>query len=368
MKPMFPTFRRILRKPVFPNYHLAPNWLYSLRTSRTQNQTLLRLLTLATEQRLSLVPLLEAFADDERGPQQRRIRRLVQLLKSGSELPDALERVPGILPDAAVLAIRLGAQSGTLGDTLRGFVETSEHPQRHIAVQTRNNFVYVAVLIFIAVCLWSFVMIRIVPVYQQILVDFDTYGPGSFQLMIEIGIWLASNLWLILACAFVVLWAFWSGRVGRSARHGFLARLVRPIVDLQSAEVLRNLGIVTASGRPIPGALSTLARYHHDASFRQKLLFVRNEVEQGADLWEIMQDVGLISAGEAAVLESAGRAGNRSWALQELATRKRTRNLRRLELVVEFLRPALVIVVGACIGFIILSLFAPLADLILGFS
>ena len=81
-----------------------------------------------------------------------------------------------------------------------------------------------------------------------------------------------------------------------------------PMRDWRSAEVLQRLGAVTAGGRPLPSALSTLARYHFDPAIRHKLLFARNEVEQGADLWQSLATVRLVNPAEATVMEVATRS------------------------------------------------------------
>ena len=87
MKPLFPTFRRLAG----PGVPFASWW--PRRTTSAQRQALLRLIAIATEERLPLIPLLEAWAEDERGVQRRRLQRLLKILKGGGSLPDAVEQV-----------------------------------------------------------------------------------------------------------------------------------------------------------------------------------------------------------------------------------------------------------------------------------
>ena len=143
-----------------------------------------------------------------------------------------------------------------------------------------------------------------------------------------------------------------------------LARLWGPLMGLHVADLLRNLAVVVQAGRPVTGALSTLARHHYDPAMRQRLLFVRNEVEQGADLWQAMQNAGLIGATDHQLLTSAQVAGNQVWALNHLAQRMSSRARRRLQFSLEVARPALLIGVGAVVGFVVVSMFTPLIALI----
>jgi type IV pilus assembly protein PilC len=128
--------------------------------------------------------------------------------------------------------------------------------------------------------------------------------------------------------------------------------------------VLEKLSVSTAAGRPIAGALSTLARYHFDPAIRNKLLFVRNEVEQGADVWQSMATAGLITPPEVRVLETAERVGNRPWALEQLAAGKERRAMRRLDRLSELLLPMLIVAMGAIVLFQALSVFIPLVKII----
>ncbi len=121
-------------------------------------------------------------------------------------------------------------------------------------------------------------------------------------------------------------------------------------------------------GPPYCRALSTLARYHFDPAIRYKLLFVRNELEQGADLWQSMSAVDLIADADARALNLADRLGNRSWVLTQLALAKNRRALRRLDRFSQLVLPAVVLLMGMLVLFQALALFTPLINLIRGLA
>jgi len=174
--------------------------------------------------------------------------------------------------------------------------------------------------------------------------------------------------WLGALAVLALLWSMFSTRAGRFVRYSIVNRLVQPLRELHAAEVLQKLGVAMKAGRPIPGALSTLARYHFDPAVRHKLLFVRNEVEQGEDVWRSMTTVGLLAPAEVRLLEAAERVGNRPWALAQLVGVKKRRTLRRFEWLSELLLPALVLLLGAFVLLQALTIFQPLTALIEGLS
>jgi len=174
--------------------------------------------------------------------------------------------------------------------------------------------------------------------------------------------------WLGAVALLALVWTMFSTRAGRFVRYSIVNRLVQPLRELDAADVLQNLGVALQAGRPIPGALSTLARYHFDPDVRNKLLFVRNEVEQGEDVWRSMTNVGLLAPAEVRLLAAAERVGNRPWALAQIVGVKKRRTLRRFEWLAELLLPALVLVLGIFVLLQALAIFQPLVALLEGLS
>jgi type II secretory pathway component PulF len=107
-------------------------------------------------------------------------------------------------------------------------------------------------------------------------------------------------------------------------------RLSRAVQSRRVAALLERLADSARAGRPIPGALATLARHHYDPSIRNKLLLARNEVELGAEVWPAMRGAQVLAPPEVAVLEAAEKLGVRGWALEALAATRDGQAVRRM--------------------------------------
>src|SRR3954463_13896808 len=112
MKDQFPTFRRL--PGILKGIRVPIPALLPVRTSWGQRQSLLRLILVSIEEQLPLAPLIKTWAADESGLQKGRLYRLAELLDRGVPLADAVEEVQGVLGDEEILAVRFGAQSGTI--------------------------------------------------------------------------------------------------------------------------------------------------------------------------------------------------------------------------------------------------------------
>lgn len=360
MDSWFPTFRALR----FDASLLRPWWPWY--TTAVQRQSLLRLIAVATEENLPLPPLIEKWAEDEAGMQRRRLRRLARLLHAGRSLPAAIEEVPGVLSDEDLLALRFDAQSGTRTAAVREALAVSLTGPTSATQRLRRSLYYFCIFIPLGLLLIAFGRLRIVPVLQKM---FQEFGMEQPPWLVWSGAWLdaISSVWWLIALAAIagMGWLF-ATRHGRRLRQALLGRLFLPLRQLRSADVLQHLGVAVNAGRPIPGALSTLARYHFDPAIRRDLLFVRNEVEQGADVWQSMTAAGLLTTSEAHLLRTSERAGNRPWVLRQLVGVKRRRTRRSLDRAAELVLPATVFLMASLVLFQALTILDPLRQLIEG--
>ena len=354
MTSWFPTFSRVGTSS--GNFRSWWPWY----TTAAQRQSLLRLLVVAIEENLPLAPLVERWADDERGMQRRRLRKLARLLRQGRSLADAVEAVPRVLREEDLLALRFDAQTGTRTAAMR--LQLTELPA--VAPRLKRSFFYLRVLIPLAVLLIGFTQIKVVPVLGRIFQDFGAPAPPVLAWSLSSFNALFSLWWLAALAILAVLFWLLATRSGRPARHALFGRLIRPWRQVRAADVLQKIGVAAAAGRPIPSALSTLARYHFDPTTRHELLFVRNEVEQGADVWPSLAAVKMLTPAEVELLHSGGRIGNQAWILQQLAAGKKLRTAQRLERLSELAVPAVVFVLAGFVVFMAFSVFHPLTRII----
>jgi type II secretory pathway component PulF len=362
MDSWFPTYRRLLDYRVEFKF---PSW-WPFYTTAQQSRSLLRLIAVALEENLPLAPLLEQWAVDERGVQKQRLQRLVRLLNRGRSLPDALEEVRGLLNDRDILAIRFDAQSGTRTAAVRKILD---EPPRGIANEVyrpRRALLYFFTVVPLGLIVIAFTQIKVIPKLIRIFSTYDIDRPPALSWSLQLVDFVLSYWWLGPLAIFALLWILFSTHGGRAFRHSTLGRFFFSSNESLAAGVLQMVRVALSAGRPFPSAISTLARYHYDPSVRHKLLFVRNEVEQGADSWNSMAAAGLITSAEVRLLKTADRLNNRPWILDQLVAGKERRARQRLARAGEFLLPFLVLLIAGLVVFQALTVFHPLMRLMEG--
>jgi type II secretory pathway component PulF len=365
-----PQTRPVMGRPAPEMDRLRPSTFMTIwphKATPGQRQCVLRLAAVATEENLPLGPLIAAWAESERGFQVYRLRRLARRLESGASLADALEQVRGVLSDDEVLAVRIGSQSGTLASTLRAQLTPVESL---VAARTKLQQVawYLALAFYIGVPIVLFMSLKIGPEFVKILYEFGLEPTPIFNLAARMNHFGSSLGTLFSLALYLAIWTFLSRTPGRLFRTYILNPLLRPLRELRSANIMSHLATTLAAGRPVLGAVSTLAQYHFDPRARSQMLTARNDVEQGADLWSSLARRKVLSKREAAALATCEPLGNQAWMLKHLASIKRSRAASWCERAFGWLLPLTVLLIGCYVFIQAVGFFSVLIKLIEGLA
>lgn len=363
MESWFPTFRRWFTTPW--SVHTV-RWPWY--TTRAQSRALLRLIAVAAEESIPLGPLVTSLAAEEFGIQRYRLLRLARHLEADMPLCQALEAVPNVVADADLLSIRFDAQLGTRTAAMRESLRETLSTRIAGWPRARNTMKYFGVVLVIACSVIAFTQIEIVPVLNELMRTLEVERPAVVAALDPIMRILIDLLAPVLLLAAAMLGFALTTRTGAMARRAFSNRFLSPTSEWNAADLLRKLAVASRAGRPLAGALSTLARHHFDPLIRHGLLFARNEVEQGADVWRSLAAAGLLVPREVRLLETAERVGNRPWVLAQLAELRETRVVRRWDRFSTWLLPVVVGILGAVVIIQAISVMFPLFTLIQSLS
>ncbi len=248
---------------------LAPWWPADSLDAR--QQSLAQVLRGAVAGQIAVAPIVAGLAAEHRWATRRRLNRLADRLRQGIPLADALEQTPGVLPDEGVLAIRFGSQLGILPAVLDGLLRNDNAAGPQLRTRFRHMARYLASVLLIGTMVTSFILTNIIPSFYSILADFTMPIPWALRSLVDVSdfafTYLAVPFMILLALA----WFLSAGPPKWYVRRLISARILRPVAQLRSADLLDLLALATRAGRPLTGALSTLARYHYNANVRLHL-------------------------------------------------------------------------------------------------
>jgi type IV pilus assembly protein PilC len=211
----------------------------------------------------------------------------------------------------------------------------------------------------------SFVLLKIVPEFEKIFVDFDTHLPPLTTIIISAANAFAMYWYLVLPfLPLLVLLAFAYLILQTNAvvfRPFGLRRVFR---STDSAKFLRVFAVGMRHRFAIPAILERYRWAAPSDYLRKKSVKIQKSVEQGGDWIDAVCRVGFVSRPEASLLTSAQRTGNLSTVLDQLAQSKERSQIRKDDLYSKLAFIPLMLLLGAFVGVFVIALFLPLVKLI----
>lgn len=323
--------------------------------------SLLAIMAAASRRWMPLAPAARALGHEWRGTFGKRCRRVADAIEAGMPLGEALRLHGPAIPRRELALVEVGVCTGNISGAL---AEAARSP----AAQLTMGRVWAAVwylggIALTGIIILTFFSVKIIPAFIKIFDDFDAELPPSTRLLIQSCDWFAGYGWPPLALgvfSVAIFAALWTS--------GVVTWLPPPLRGLSqrrdAVTVLRALALATEVNRPLEPALTALAEHHPSEPMRACLRQIREQMAQGQSWAEGLLRHGLLRRAELAVLTSAERAGNLTWALRDLAEAIERRFALRLQRWMEILVPAAILAAGAIVMFIVVSLFVPLISLI----
>jgi len=329
----------------------------------TRQRAFLFMLAESIEQRIPLIPALQAFGAEHRS-WGARMRRLATALANGIALPEALRVFPGLVPADGLPLVEAGQQSGRLDEALRRAAEQHDRSSPIWQSLAGKTF-YLSIIVAWMAAISVFIAMWIVPKFEAIYHDFDSHLPWLTRQMVGVS-GLVYDLWpLVWFAVMTLLFLFIYGSlcyVGLITCDLTGTRWITRRLD--TATILDALSISTAAGRPMPETLAAMASRYPKRSIRRRLRLAWFRVADGRDWSESLVASGLLRPADSGVLQSAARVGNLPWAMREMADSNRRRVAYRLSAMLQVVYPLVLCTIGLVVGFYVTACFLPLIGLI----
>ena len=212
-------------------------------------------------------------------------------------------------------------------------------------------------------------MTFIFPTFVAIFREFELHLPSASRSLVDTSQMFARgvvsrDLPLFLLIIVIAASLIWVLRPFRRLRRWMGSRLMRSTAHLQRSQLLRLLALATDAGRPLSSSLSTLAHFHFDRSTRLKLLVVRNDIEQGAEVWQALAQSRLLLPSEAKSLAEASTPRLRTWIMRRVAQQQEEAIHYRRATVAMVAHPLVVLAFGAIAAWVAVASFSVLISLI----
>jgi type IV pilus assembly protein PilC len=290
-------------------------------------------------------------------------------VEGGLSLSDALGAHPEAFNQLYVNMVRAGETGGALDDVLgrlSGFLEK----ELALRQKVKSAMVYPILIASAAMGIVSFIVFFILPKFVTVFQDLNVPLPLPTRFLIFVTIMSQRYWYVFLLVLIVALYGFryYIGTPnGRRWFDGFKLRV--PMFGPISRNVLmarfsRTLGTLIHSGVPILHGLEVVSKATNNVVLIRALDAVRTSIREGETISAPLQASGIFPAMVVQMVAVGERTGALDTMLSKVADFYDTEVEYAVTALTSVLEPALIMVMGGIVGFIVISFYLPLFTLV----
>lgn len=325
-----------------------------------------RQLSTLFEAGIPLVRGLRGLATDETNRTlSSTVRRVAETVEEGNSLGDALARHPKVFNSLYVNMVRAGEGAGTLDEILR---ELSNYLEKVDAVRTkvRSSMSYPILILTFALAVILFLLLKIVPTFEEIYANFEAQLPGPTLAIIGFSKLIRDNALVSLLIVMGGVFAFgaWSRTPrGRLARDEFLISMpiFGPIIKKATiSRMNRTLGILLGSGLPMLEALELTKGAAGNEALSRAIDSVKERVARGEELTPAFRSTGKIPEMVLQLMATGEESGQLDAMLLKSSEFYDRQVDAAVDSITSLIEPLLIVTVGVIVGVVVVTMFLPI--------
>ena len=335
-------------------------------------------LTLFTRQLATMmkagVPLLQSFDIVARGHANPAVSKLLLDIKAdvetGSSLSQAFRKYPLYFDALYCNLVEAGEQAGIL-DTLLERLAAYKEKILAIKGKIKAALFYPISVIVVAFVITAVIMIFVIPAFKDVFKNFGADLPAPTLLVIAISDFFVAYWWAIFGIIFGAFFAFFAAWKRSEKVQMAMDRLLlrAPLFgDIIRKAVIarwtRTLSTMFAAGVPLVESLEAVGGASGNYVYKVASREIQGEVATGTSLTTAMQNTALFPNMVTQMIGVGEATGAMDAMLQKIADFYEEEVDAATKDMLALLEPAIIALLGVCVGGIVISLYMPLFSMI----
>lgn len=289
------------------------------------------------------------------------IKDILKTVQGGSYLSDALGKYPRIFSKFYVNMVRAGEAGGILEPVLVRlgmFLETSQDLKDYII----SAMVYPIFLVLVGGVSIIILLTFVIPKFSLIFADLGAAIPFSTQLLLGLSSFIRSYWWAMAMSIFLLYYLFWrysrtpEGKVNIDKQKIRLPILGDLIKKVEAARFSRTLGTLIRSGVPILQSLALVKDIIGNRVIAASMDDIREKVQKGDKLSKPLDSCGYFPSLAIQMITVGEETGRLDEMLLKVAEHYEKIVRSSVKRFIGLLEPAMILVMGLLVGFIVISM------------
>ena len=318
------------------------------------------------------VAILEALTDLRDSVENPRFREvisgLIESIQGGQGLSAAMGDYTDVFPKVFANLIRAGEETGRMSQVLKSLAENLKWEDELIS-QTKKLMMYPAFVGSIVLAVTMFLMIYLVPQMIGFIKGTGQAIPLQTRILIQVSGFFIDYWWAVLAMPVI---AFFGIRLALKRSPAFhykfddfklrvplLGTIQRKIILSRFASIF---AMMYASGITILDCIKSSEDIAGNLVIKEGLARAGQQIAEGKNVSTAFQDVGLFPPLVIRMLrvgESSGKLDNALLNVSYFYNRDVKDAIGKVEVMIE---PAMTVILGALLGWVMLSVLGPIYD------
>ena len=320
------------------------------------------------------VPVTEGLTDLRESVENARFREvvagLVESIEGGRSLSQALGEFPEVFGKVFVSLVRSGEQTGKLPEVLKGLSESLKW-EDELSAQTKKLMMYPAFVGSIVLLVTFFLMVYLVPQMTGFIRNMGEAIPLQTKILMAVSDFFVNFWYAVIAAPFVL---FFGLRLAIKTNPAieyavdrykismpFLGPILKKIILSRFAA---SFAMMYSSGITVLDAIRSCEEIVGNRPLEQALKTAGQQIAEGKHLTAAFEDLGLFPPLVIRMMRIGENTGALDTALLNVSyfyNREVKESIGKVQAMIE---PALTLVLGAILGWVMLSVLGPVYDAI----
>jgi type IV pilus assembly protein PilC len=298
------------------------------------------------------------------------LRDIKSTVEQGATFSDALRKHPKIFDELFVNLVQAGEVGGIL-DTILNRLAVYIEKNVKLARQVRGAMAYPLAVIVIMIIVMIVLMTFVIPAFEGMFAEFGAKDalPTLTKYVIAASKGFVTYLpvtTVVSIGGFVLGTYFYRSKQGKRLVHRLILKLpiMGPVLQkIAVARFTRTLGTLLASGVPILDALDIVAKTAGNVIVEEGLLYARARISEGKNMAEPLQEIAVFPGMVVQMVAVGEQTGALDTMLNKIADFYEEEVDVAVSALTSLIEPVLMVVVGAMIGVVLISMYLPIFDL-----
>jgi len=286
-------------------------------------------------------------------------------ISGGASLSEAFRTYSHMFSNLYIASLQSGEKSGNIGLAITRYIvyikKLSEIRQKIISAS-----VYPVILTVVSVFALLFLLIYVVPSFTSTYFEAGTTLPRITLLLVTFSNLLKSNFFYVITLGAAIVIGF-KYSLRSEAFKGYLDKIKLKVpffgdvyVHYSISKFARTLATVLSGGTPLVESIRISSGVMDNGFLKENIMKVAVSIEKGAGFSESLSNTGIFPTLALRMMEAGESSGALEQVLDDVAEFYEGEVDTKISVLTSAIEPALMVVMGLIIGFVVLAMYMPI--------